>query len=53
LQARLVTPDREILTGGDLPLAPGLLGSPASRILASALSRGLNAYWSIARLAIR
>jgi GT2 family glycosyltransferase len=53
LQARRVTPDREILTGGDLPLAPGLLGSPASRILASALSRGLNAYWSVARRAIR
>jgi GT2 family glycosyltransferase len=53
LQVRRVTPDREILSGGDLPLAPGLLGSPASRVLASALSRGLNAYWSIARLAIR
>jgi hypothetical protein len=52
LQARRVTGDREILSGGDLPLAPGVCRSPLSRALAWSLSRGLNAYWSIARLAI-
>jgi GT2 family glycosyltransferase len=52
LQARRVTPDREILSGGNLPLAPGLLRSPVLRALAWALSRVLNAYWSVARLAI-
>ena len=52
LQARRVTRDREILTGGNLPLAPGLFRSPVLQALAWALSRGLNAYWSVARLAI-
>ena len=52
IQARRVTRDRDILSGGDLPLAPGLLRSPVLRALAWALSRVLNAYWSIARLAI-
>lgn len=42
-------PDRELLWGGPLPLAPGLAGSQPLRFTVSLLSSGLNAYWRLAR----
>ena len=53
LQARRVRGDRELLSGGALPLAPGLLRSPWSRVPLRLFSGALNAYWSLARHAIR
>ena len=42
-------PDRELLRGGPLPLAPGLAGSRPLRFTVALLSSGLNAYWRLAR----
>lgn len=41
--------DRELLTGGPLPLAPGFVRSRAAEAAVSTLSRVLNSYWRIAR----
>jgi len=49
VQARRRTPDREILSGGPLPLAPGLLNSQLLRWVAAAISGTLNAYWYLAK----
>ena len=51
LQAKRVIRDRDILSGGDLPLAPGLLRSPVLRGLVWALSPNLE-LWSIVRVAV-
>jgi GT2 family glycosyltransferase len=42
-----VRPDRELLAGGPLPLAPGLLRSRVERAAVGALSRALDAYWRL------
>ncbi len=41
--------DRELLTGGPLPLAPGFLESRAAEVSASALAKALNGYWLFAQ----
>lgn len=45
--------DREILTGGPLPIAPGFARSGAARAALSILSAALNGYWKIARTLLR
>ena len=52
LQSRRVRPDRELLSGGALPLAPGVLRSPLTRVPVRLFSGALNAYWALARHAI-
>jgi len=49
VQSRRTRSDRELLTGGPLPLAQGLLRSPLTRVPVRLLSGSLNAYWRIAR----
>ncbi len=41
--------DRELLRGGPLPLAPGLIQSRTIKTAVSTLSAGLNLYWRLAR----
>jgi hypothetical protein len=41
--------DCDLLTGGPLPLTPGLIRTPALAAGVSALSALLNAYWRVAR----
>jgi GT2 family glycosyltransferase len=41
--------DRELLSGGELPFAPGVLRSRLSRILVHVLSRGMDLYWRASR----
>ncbi len=52
VQARRIRSDRELLSGGPLPLAQGLLRSALSRVPVRLLSGSLNAYWRIARYVI-
>lgn len=52
LQGRRVRADRELLSGGAIPLAPGVLRSPLTRIPVRLFSGALNAYWAVARHAI-
>jgi GT2 family glycosyltransferase len=49
MQRDRVLPDRAILVGGPLPLAPGVVRSPVATRAVRCLSLGLNAYWSVAR----
>jgi GT2 family glycosyltransferase len=49
VQPRRIRSDRELLSGGPLPLAPGLLRSALTRVPVRFLSGTLNAYWRIAR----
>ena len=49
IQSRRRIPDREILSGGPLPLAPGLFRSSVLRGFVDAFSALLNAYWRLAR----
>jgi hypothetical protein len=49
IQERRVRRDRELLSGGPLPMAPGLLKSPIARGFASVFSAAINGYWQIAR----
>lgn len=49
LQARRKVRDREILRGGVIPLAPGLLRSAPLRMLSWTFSAVLNVYWFVAR----
>jgi len=51
-QRSRVRRDREILVGGPLPLAPGVIRAPGVGAAVSALSAVLNAYWGLARHAI-
>ena len=44
--------DRDLLVGGPLPLAPGVIRAPLADAAVSALSSVLNAYWRVARHAI-
>jgi GT2 family glycosyltransferase len=53
VQSRRMRSDRELLSGGPLPLAQGLLRSAISRVPVRFLSGSLNAYWRIARYGIR
>ncbi|NNF11890.1 MAG: glycosyltransferase family 2 protein [Gemmatimonadetes bacterium] len=48
-QAARVVSDRDLLVGGPLPLAPGVIEAPATRVGVAALSGLLNGYWRIAR----
>jgi hypothetical protein len=48
-QRMRVRNDRDLLTGGPLPLAPGLIRAPALAAGVSALSAVLNAYWRVVR----
>jgi hypothetical protein len=45
--------DREVLEGGPIPLAPGLIRHRVSRFALRMFERVLNAYWGIARGALR
>ncbi len=49
VQRMRVRNDRDLLTGGPLPLAPGLIRAPALAAGVSALSVVLNAYWRVVR----
>ena len=49
IQSRRRLADREILTGGPLPLAPGLLDSGLLHYAVSAFSALLNGYWRLVR----
>jgi GT2 family glycosyltransferase len=49
MQRDRVLRDRELLSGGPLPLAPGFLRSRLARVLPALLSRGLDGYWRVAR----
>jgi GT2 family glycosyltransferase len=49
LQGRRRARDRDILRGGMLPLAPGLLRSKLLRVMSWAFSAVLNAYWLVVR----
>jgi GT2 family glycosyltransferase len=49
MQRGRVCGDREILVGGPLPLAPGLVRSRAAHAAVRCLGGGLNAYWRITR----
>jgi GT2 family glycosyltransferase len=49
MQRDRVLPDRAILVGGPLPLAPGVVRSPVAGAAVRCLSLALNAYWSVAR----
>jgi GT2 family glycosyltransferase len=49
IQRARVCPDHEILVGGPLPLAPGVVRSRVVRTVVDGLSRGLDAYWRVAR----
>lgn len=49
MQRARVCPDHELLVGGPLPLAPGVVRSRPAQAAVSALSGGLNAYWRAAR----
>jgi GT2 family glycosyltransferase len=46
---RRVRRDRELLTGGALPLAPGAVRPEAARSAVAALSAVLDGYWRVAR----
>lgn len=48
-QASRVREDRDLLIGGTLPLAPGVIQAPVARAAVSALSGILNGYWRLAR----
>lgn len=48
-QRSRVRNDREILAGGPLPLAPGVIRTPVVSAGVSTLSAVLNAYWRVAR----
>lgn len=48
-QRRRVVPDRELLSGGPLPLAPGVIGNRWVAGAIGGLSGGLNAYWRLIR----
>lgn len=49
VQARRTTPDREVLDGGPIPLAPGFVKNPIARVLIAGLNAIFNGYWSVAR----
>ncbi len=49
IQALRVRNDRDLLTGGPVPMAPGFLKSPLARGLASLFSAALNGYWLVTR----
>jgi GT2 family glycosyltransferase len=49
MQRARVRADREILVGGPLPLAPGVVRSRVARVAVECLSVGLNLYWRAAR----
>ena len=49
MQRGRVCADREILVGGPLPLAPGVVRSRAAHAAVRCLGSGLNAYWRITR----
>ena len=49
IQARRVRRDRELLSGGPVPMAPGFLSSRSARKLASLFSAALDAFWRLAR----
>jgi GT2 family glycosyltransferase len=49
MQRDRVQPDRVILVGGPLPLAPGVVRSRVTATAVRCLSVGLNAYWRLAR----
>jgi GT2 family glycosyltransferase len=50
--ARRVRADRDVLSGGPLPLADGLLQSSAARGAVAVFSGALNAYWRLTRWAV-
>lgn len=47
IQQNRVRDDRELLTGGELPLATGFLTSRVQKLLVHGLGRGLDAYWRV------
>jgi GT2 family glycosyltransferase len=49
IQSRRRTADRDILSGGPLPLAPGLLQSSVLHRIVDAFSALLNGYWQLTR----
>lgn len=48
IQQNRIRNDRELLTGGELPLAPGFLASRAQRLLVKGLAGVLDWYWRLA-----
>lgn len=48
-QASRARKDRDLLVGGPLPLAPGVIEAPMTRAGVAALSSVLNGYWRFAR----
>jgi GT2 family glycosyltransferase len=48
-RASRVLADRDVLTGGMPPLAPGLVNSRLERVLLSAFSVAVNGYWRMTR----
>jgi GT2 family glycosyltransferase len=49
IQERRRVPDRELLVGGPLPAAPGLLGSRAHKALFDLLGAFLSGWWGLVR----
>jgi GT2 family glycosyltransferase len=49
MQSLRVIDDKELLVGGEPPLTPGLLSSPAERVLVRWFSRIVNGYWLLTR----
>lgn len=48
-QSSRVRNDRDLLVGGPLPLAPGVIQAPVTRAGVAVLSSLLNGYWRVAR----
>jgi GT2 family glycosyltransferase len=49
IQRQRVVPDRDILVGGPLPLAPGVVRSRPGAVAVDLLSASLDLYWRLAR----
>jgi hypothetical protein len=49
VQSRRTVPDRDLLVGGEPPLAPGFLTSRTDELLLRWFAGAVNGYWSLAR----
>ena len=47
IQERRQVPDRDLLVGGPIPIADGVVTTPFAKVGAGTLSRALNAYWRL------
>ena len=47
IQERRRASDRDLLVGGPIPIADGVLTTPLAKFVAGTLSRTLNAYWHL------